>query len=86
LCWGSNSNGQLGNNTPPYSLVPVRVQFTPPAVADITEEPEAQPLPPQTSTDSAGHRTAYVLGGTAAAALAIVAVGTWAVWRRRRTS
>jgi hypothetical protein len=26
-CWGANNTGQLGNNSPTYSAVPVRVQF-----------------------------------------------------------
>jgi Regulator of chromosome condensation (RCC1) repeat len=104
-CWGDNSNGQLGNNSPPpYSLVPVSVQFTPPHTGDIAEAPptdvasqlpppsagdiaptsDAKPRAAQTSTDSARHRTAYVLGAIAAAALAIIVVGLWTVRRQRR--
>jgi alpha-tubulin suppressor-like RCC1 family protein len=82
-CWGDNSNGQLGNNSPPYSLVPVAVQFMPPGAGDLAEAADGKLLPSQTSTDSADHRGTYVLAGTAsAAALAIVAAGTWAMRRR----
>jgi hypothetical protein len=87
-CWGSNSNGQLGDNSPTaaYSLVPVAVQFPPVSADDSAEGSGGQPLPSQTSTDAADHRAAYVLAGTAAAALVIVAAGMWAMRRRRRVS
>ncbi|MDP9236801.1 MAG: LuxR C-terminal-related transcriptional regulator [Chloroflexota bacterium] len=84
-CWGDNSYGQLGNDSPSYSPAPVPVLFTPQSAGDIAAAPDAQPLPSQPSADPADHRAAYVLGGTAAAALVIVVAGMWAV-RRRRSS
>jgi plastocyanin len=51
---------------------------------DVTDKAPAQPS--QTSTDSSGHRTAYALAGTAAAVLAIVVAGVWAMRRQRRIS
>jgi plastocyanin len=48
----------------------------------VTDKAPAQPS--QASTDSADHRTAYVLGGAAAAALALVVAGVWVVRRQRR--
>ena len=53
----------------------------PPSARDIAAAPDAKPLPSPAATDSADHRAAYVLTG-AAAALAIVVAGTWAMRRR----
>jgi len=85
-CWGSNSHGQLGNNSPADSLVPVPVQFPATTPGDNEAGSEVQPLAAQRSGGSSDHRTAYVLGGTAAGVLAIVVAGTWVMWRRDRVS
>jgi alpha-tubulin suppressor-like RCC1 family protein/DNA-binding CsgD family transcriptional regulator len=90
-CWGWNVDGELGNDSATdvcsgdfrCSSVPVPVLFAPPNTTGIEGGPASQPLPAQPSTDSTDHRTTYVLGGSAAAALAIVAAGVWAVRRRR---
>jgi hypothetical protein len=70
-CWGG---GQLA---------PAPVPFE----GDIADNTDVTPLPSRTSTDSADHRAAYVLAGTAAAAAlaAILAPGMWAIRRRRRS-
>jgi hypothetical protein len=93
-CWGGE--GVPGSLVPiavlfaPASTGEVEeasdVQSAPsPLVGDIAEAPDPQPLPSQPSADSGTNRTTYVLAGTAAAALAIVAVGGWAIRRRRTT-
>jgi YVTN family beta-propeller protein len=53
-----------------------------PPVGGIAEQPDVAALPAQTPTAAAGNRTAYALGSAAAAALAIVAAGGWAMRRR----
>ena len=85
-CWGSNSNGQLGNNSPAESALPVAVQFPASSASDDTTRSTAQPSPAPASIASSAHRTAYVLGGTAAAVLAIVFAAGWAMRRWRRIS
>jgi len=57
---------------------------TPPRAGDIAAGTDAQPSPSPAATDSADHRTAYALAGVAAAALAVVSAGVWAIWRRQR--
>jgi hypothetical protein len=61
----------------------VAAQLPPPSAGgDAAPTPDAKPRAAPTSTDSADHRTAYVLGAIAAAALAIAAAGIWAMRRR----
>ncbi|MDP9237773.1 MAG: LuxR C-terminal-related transcriptional regulator [Chloroflexota bacterium] len=90
-CWGMNSDGQLGNGTTtgPEVCGPFACSTAPVPVIGLAsgvsgEEPASKSLPTKTATDS-DHRAWYMLAGTAAAALAIVAAGMWAVRRRRRS-
>ena len=79
-CWGGNSNGQLGNNSPADSPVPVAVQFPASSAASASDP---QPIPSQTSTNSGWPRHRVRARPRAVAALAIIAAGVWAVRRRR---
>ena len=69
---GESVSVEAGSSAPP-----------PVSVGGIAEQPDTAAVPLQTSTAAEDHRRAYTLGGAAAAAFALVAVGGWATRRRR---